>query len=210
MLVRALKVLDYFLNETASTGIDTAALDQPGDEVALMAEPSRIGNDEPRKPILRPIKLKPLAAPPNGEKIMISPQPIAVFTASRILRSILAMVLFAVVAAPDIAGAASARRATAVGGGYDGYWNVLIITQAGPCDQAYNFPFQISGGRISSSGFADVTGRVSGGGGVAVRVSAGGSVATGSGRLSIGSGAGRWMGKGSAGMCSGRWQARRG
>jgi hypothetical protein len=33
MLVRALKVLDYFLSETISTGIDTAALDQPGDEV---------------------------------------------------------------------------------------------------------------------------------------------------------------------------------
>jgi hypothetical protein len=32
MLVRALKVLDYFRSETASTGIDTAALDQPGDE----------------------------------------------------------------------------------------------------------------------------------------------------------------------------------
>src|ERR1700743_3737941 len=33
MLVRALKVLDYFRNETARTGIATAALDQPGDEV---------------------------------------------------------------------------------------------------------------------------------------------------------------------------------
>jgi hypothetical protein len=47
MLVRALKVLGYFGNETTSMGIDTAALDQPGDEVALMAERSRIGNDEP-------------------------------------------------------------------------------------------------------------------------------------------------------------------
>jgi hypothetical protein len=33
MLVRALKVLDYFVIETIGTGIDTAALDQPGDEV---------------------------------------------------------------------------------------------------------------------------------------------------------------------------------
>jgi hypothetical protein len=47
MLVRALKVLDYFVNETISTGIDTAALNQPGDEVGLMAEPEAIGNDEP-------------------------------------------------------------------------------------------------------------------------------------------------------------------
>jgi hypothetical protein len=33
MLVRALKVLNYFVTETIGTGIDTAALDQPGDEV---------------------------------------------------------------------------------------------------------------------------------------------------------------------------------
>src|SRR5437868_4451956 len=116
----------------------------------------------------------------------ISGQPIAI---RRAVRSIIALVLFAALAAPGTADA-GARRAAAIGGGYDGYWNVLIITQAGPCGQAYNFPFQISGGRISSSGFADVTGRVSGGGGVAVRVSAGGSVATGSGRLSMRSGAG--------------------
>jgi hypothetical protein len=32
MLVRALKVLDYFKKEPIGTGIDTAALDQPGDE----------------------------------------------------------------------------------------------------------------------------------------------------------------------------------
>jgi hypothetical protein len=46
MLVRALKMLGYFLNETTSRGTATAALDQPGDEVALMAEPGQIGNDE--------------------------------------------------------------------------------------------------------------------------------------------------------------------
>jgi hypothetical protein len=33
MLVRALKMLDYFWNEITSMGIATAALDQPGDEV---------------------------------------------------------------------------------------------------------------------------------------------------------------------------------
>jgi hypothetical protein len=32
MLVRALKMLGYFRNETACMDIDTAALDQPGDE----------------------------------------------------------------------------------------------------------------------------------------------------------------------------------
>jgi hypothetical protein len=33
MLVRALKMLGYFLSETARKNIATAALDQPGDEV---------------------------------------------------------------------------------------------------------------------------------------------------------------------------------
>jgi hypothetical protein len=47
MLVRALKVLNYFVSETIGTGIDTAALDQPGDEVGLMAEPVAISNNEP-------------------------------------------------------------------------------------------------------------------------------------------------------------------
>jgi hypothetical protein len=53
MLVRALKVLNYFLSETIGTDIDTAALDQPGDEVALMAEPVQIGNVEPGNRIAR-------------------------------------------------------------------------------------------------------------------------------------------------------------
>ena len=48
MLVRALKVLNYFVIETIGTGIDTAALDQPGDEGALMAEERALGNDEHR------------------------------------------------------------------------------------------------------------------------------------------------------------------
>jgi hypothetical protein len=151
----------------------------------------------------------------NQGKMTISAQSIAHFAnfrRARALRWIFATaVLAAAAGAPDVADAARrARQAAVMGGGYDGYWNVLIVTQAGPCDQTYNFPFQISGGRITSSGVADVTGRVGRGGGVAVRVSAGGSVASGSGRLGAGSGAGRWIGRGSAGVCSGRWQARRG
>jgi hypothetical protein len=95
-------------------------------------------------------------------------------------------------------------------GGYDGVWNVLIITQAGRCDAAYSYPFQVAGGRISSAGAATVSGSVGRGGGVAVRISAGGSVATGSGRLGGSSGAGRWNANLTGGNCSGRWQATRG
>jgi len=34
-------------NEETRTDVDTAALDQPGDEAGLMAEEAEIGNDEP-------------------------------------------------------------------------------------------------------------------------------------------------------------------
>ena len=102
------------------------------------------------------------------------------------------------------AGVADARAA-----GYDGSWNVLIITETGSCDQAYTFPVRIVGNRVLSNGSANVTGSIGRGGGVAVRVSSGGSFANGTGRLGAGSGAGRWSGKGSAGTCSGRWQATR-
>src|ERR1019366_2432917 len=65
--------------------------------------------------------------------------------------------------------------AAMVGGGYDGIWNVLIITQAGNCDPAYSYPFQVSGGRITSASAADVSGTVGRGGGGVGRISAGGA-----------------------------------
>jgi hypothetical protein len=147
------------------------------------------------------------------EQMKIISRPMAFFAAMRSARSmrwIFVAAVLAAMAAPSSADARRAKPATIADRGYDGYWNVLIITQAGPCDQTYNFPFQISGGRISSSGGALVSGRVARGGSVAVRVSAGESVATGSGRLGTGFGAGRWVGRGSRGVCSGRWQATRG
>jgi hypothetical protein len=94
-------------------------------------------------------------------------------------------------------------------GSYDGLWNVLIITQAGSCDAAYSYPFRIAGGRITSAGSFDISGRVSGGGVVQVRISAGSSVANGTGRLGGGAGSGSWTARLSGGNCSGRWQATR-
>ncbi len=130
------------------------------------------------------------------------------FRSSRAVRWMCAAAVVAAFAAPGPAAAGSARKVR-MGGGYDGTWNVLIITQAGNCDAAYSYPFQVSGGRISSAGAADVSGSVGSGGGVVVRISAGGSVATGSGRLGGSSGAGRWSARLSGGNCSGRWQATR-
>jgi hypothetical protein len=117
----------------------------------------------------------------------------------------------AILAAVAASGPADARNAGAAGGGgYDGLWSVLIITQAGHCDPAYSYPFRVSGGRISSAGPGNVTGSVGAGGGVVVRISAGGSLASGSGRLGGNSGVGRWTAKVSSGNCSGRWEATRG
>ena len=128
------------------------------------------------------------------------------FTRCGASRWIFGAAVVAALAAPGATDARTARR----GGGYDGIWNVPIITQAGTCDPAYSYPFHVSGGRISSNGAADVSGSVSGGGSVVVRISAAGAVATGSGRLGDSSGAGRWSAKFSSGNCSGRWQATRG
>ena len=122
-------------------------------------------------------------------------------------RSIAAL---AVLFAASVMLAAATGIGDAKAAGFDGSWNVLIITEAGACDQAYSFPVRITGNRVASSGgTADVTGRIGRGGRVAVRVSSGGSFADGTGRLGPGAGTGRWSGKGSAGLCSGRWQATR-
>jgi hypothetical protein len=114
------------------------------------------------------------------------------------------------IVAAALLGGIGAPGAADAGGGYDGVWNVLIITQAGNCDPAYSYPFRISGGRISTAGAADVSGSVGRGGSVVVRITLGRSVATGSGRLGGSTGAGRWSARLSGGNCSGRWQATRG
>jgi hypothetical protein len=105
------------------------------------------------------------------------------FSTLRALPWILVAAVLAAVAAPDAADAGKAGAAVAAGGGYDGTWNVLIITQAGSCDPAYSYPFRVSGGRISSMGPANVSGSVGRGGAVVVRISAGGRTASGNGRL---------------------------
>ena len=87
-----------------------------------------------------------------GKKMSISARQMAFFADLRPARALLwifATAVLVVVAAP---GAADARKAGGAGGGYDGLWNVLIITQAGSCDPAYSYPFRVAGGRISSAG----------------------------------------------------------
>ena len=99
----------------------------------------------------------------------------------------------------------AARR---IGGSpYDGTWSVAIYTLRGDCGSV-RVAVRVVGGRVYSE---DQSYRASGGVGangvVRVAVSGFGRSASGSGRLSRNSGAGRWWS--SRGECSGSWSALR-
>jgi hypothetical protein len=211
MLVRALKVLGYSRNEIASTGIDTAALDQPGDEGALMAERNEIGNAEPPNRIARQIAERRWRRDPESEgKMTISARLIAHFTDFTAVRASRWLSAAAVLAAIATTGAADARAAAMIRpGAYDGTWNVVFSTQTGNCSATNSVPFAVSGRTVSSAGGGKVTGGISRGGVVAVNISVGLSHASGSGRLVGNSGTGRWSGIITGDKCSGSWQATR-
>jgi hypothetical protein len=94
---------------------------------------------------------------------------------------------------------------------FDGRWSVVIITEAGTCDQSYRYGLVVSRGRISHEGDSGVV--ISGGvdprGRVSVSLRYGEAAAQGSGRLSRSDGGGRWQGASSGAHCSGRWVAER-
>jgi hypothetical protein len=111
--------------------------------------------------------------------------------------SLLALVFIA----PSVAGANA-------GSIYDGRWSLSIVTQRGGCD-TYNFPVNIANGAVTFPGLVRASGRVVKGGAVRVNVAAGGKSASGFGKLTVGSGSGRWRGKSGDGRCSGTWTALR-
>jgi hypothetical protein len=96
-------------------------------------------------------------------------------------------------------------------GPYDGSWTVSVAGRSGACaggNYAYNV--QIVNGSVRYyGGDAQISGRVSAGGGVVVRVVSGGSSAIGSGRLRGNSGAGSFRGHGQQGPCAGTWSSQR-
>jgi hypothetical protein len=113
----------------------------------------------------------------------------------------LAAVLLGLASAPSNA----ARR---VGGSaYDGTWSVAIYTLRGDCGSV-RAAVRIIGGRVYSADQSyQAGGGVSANGAVRVSVAGFGRSASGSGRLSRNSGAGRW--RSSRGECSGSWSASR-
>ena len=110
-------------------------------------------------------------------------------------------ILALVIAAPAFGTAAASTP-------YDGRWSLSIMTTRGSCD-TYNFPVDISNGRVSFPGLVNANGRVTGKGSVRVFVAAMGKSANGSGRLTTSSGSGSWTGRAGEDRCSGRWTAQR-
>jgi hypothetical protein len=103
---------------------------------------------------------------------------------------------------------ASTIGTASAGTAYDGSWSLSIVTTRGACD-AYNFPVRIANGNVTFPGLVKANGRVSSKGGVRVFVSAMGKSASGSGRLTLGTGSGRWAGRSGNDRCSGTWTAQR-
>jgi hypothetical protein len=97
----------------------------------------------------------------------------------------------------------AARR---VGGSaYDGTWSVAIYTQRGACSSV-RVAARIVGSRVYSEDQSyQASGVVTANGAVRVSVTGAGRSASGWGRLSRNSGAGRW--RSSRGECSGNWLA---
>jgi hypothetical protein len=90
---------------------------------------------------------------------------------------------------------------------YDGSWSVAIYTLRGDCGSV-RVAARIVGGRVYSADQSyQANGGVGANGVVRVAVAGFGRSASGSGRLSHNSGAGRW--RSSRGGCSGSWSASR-
>jgi hypothetical protein len=177
-------------------------------KVALMAELSRLGNDEPRNWLDRPIKIAAGALQTAGKKMINSARTLADFTTSHRVAAfavafVLAVTVFGFI---PVANARVVRSAHT----YDGTWNVVFFTRAGNCSSTNSAPFTVSGRRLYSAGGGKVTGGISPTGIVAVRISVGRSAASGNGRLVGNSGSGRWSGIITGDRCSGTWQATRG
>ena len=93
---------------------------------------------------------------------------------------------------------------------YDGPWHLKFMTQAGPCDAAYEFDVNISNGVITEPNLVKFHGKVAPNGAVHASVTVQDKFASGSGRLSLASGRGNWSGRSGSDRCSGYWIAERG
>jgi hypothetical protein len=117
------------------------------------------------------------------------------------------MIAPALVAALLLACAPTNAARRAGGSAYDGTWSVAIYTLRGDCSSV-RVAARIVGGRVySEDQNYQSNGAVGANGVIRVTVAGAGRSASGSGRLSQNSGAGRWSS--SRGECSGTWSASR-
>lgn len=121
-------------------------------------------------------------------------------------RLIFAMTITGLLAAITNGPSDAARRGP-TRSSYDGEWSVAIYTLQGDCG-AVRAALRIFGGRVYSVDQSyQAYGAVSSRGAVRVTVVRGNQSASGSGRMSHTSGAGRW--RSFRGECSGTWSATR-
>lgn len=92
---------------------------------------------------------------------------------------------------------------------YDGFWELVFVTQRGACDPSYNFSVNITNGVITHPNLVKFRGRVTRSGSVRASVTVPDKYASGSGRLSSNSGRGTWSGHAGDARCSGYWTAQR-
>ena len=112
-----------------------------------------------------------------------------------------------VAAALLLAGTPTNAARRGAGSAYDGIWSVAIYTLRGDCGSV-RVAARIVGGRVYSKDQSyQANGAVGANGVIRVSVASGRLSASGSGRLTNNSGAGRWSS--SAGECSGSWSASR-
>jgi hypothetical protein len=92
---------------------------------------------------------------------------------------------------------------------FDGQWNLVFLTQRGDCDPSYNFTVDVVNGNISHPNILTFRGRVAPSGAVRASVRVGQKSASGSGKISGGTGRGVWSGSSGQSRCTGTWSAQR-
>jgi hypothetical protein len=121
------------------------------------------------------------------------------------MRKLGGVVTAAAIAAALVATIPFAARAA---NSFEGMWTVTIYTQAGNCPSSLRYAVRVARGRVYGDDQSyDVNGSVATNGATRVTVSQQGQSASGTGRLSANTGAGRW--RTSTGQCSGQWTAAR-
>ena len=92
---------------------------------------------------------------------------------------------------------------------YDGWWDLVFVTQRGACDSTYNFTVNISNGVVTHPNLVRFKGFVAKSGAVRASVTVQDKYASGSGKLSGASGRGKWSGHAGNARCLGYWTAQR-